>query len=99
MRRSILARPALLTPLRLAAALLISAVAHADEARPLLLALDKGEITYTVRGQDPKVLKAGEFVYIPRGTVHRNENKSNAPTRTLELMVRDKDAEQTVRAE
>ena len=43
------------------------------------------------------MLKAGEFVYIPRGTVHRNENKSNAPSRTLEVMVRDKDAEQTVR--
>ena len=59
----------------------------------------EGEITFTVKGQPPKVLKAGEFVYIPRGTIHRNENKSNAPTRTLEIMVRDKDAEQTVRAE
>jgi len=59
----------------------------------------EGEITFTVKDQPPKVLKAGEFVYIPRGTVHRNENKSNAPTRTLEIMVRDKDAEQTVRAE
>ena len=48
MKRSILTRPALLTPVRLLAALLISAAAHADEARPLLLALDKGEITYTV---------------------------------------------------
>jgi quercetin dioxygenase-like cupin family protein len=50
----------------------------------------EGEITYTVRGQEPKVLKTGEFVYIPRGTVHRNENKSNAPTRTIELLVVDK---------
>src|SRR5215475_2399122 len=50
----------------------------------------EGEITYTVRGQEPKVLKAGEFVYIPRGTVHRNENKSNAPTRTIELLIMDK---------
>jgi quercetin dioxygenase-like cupin family protein len=57
----------------------------------------EGEITFTVKGQAPRVMKAGEFVYIPRGTVHRNENKSNAPTRTLEVMVRDKDAEQTVR--
>ena len=59
----------------------------------------EGEITFTVKDQPPRVLKTGEFVYIPRGTVHRNENKSNAPTRTLEIMVRDKDAEQTVRAE
>ena len=57
----------------------------------------EGEITFTVKGQAPRVLKTGEFVYIPRGTIHRNENKSNAPTRTLEIMVRDKDAEQTVR--
>jgi quercetin dioxygenase-like cupin family protein len=50
----------------------------------------EGEITFTVRGQPPKLLKAGEFVYIPRGTVHRNENKSTLPTRTIELMVIDK---------
>src|SRR5712664_2572444 len=48
MRRSILARTALLTPARLAAALLLSAAARADEARPLLLALEKGEVSYTV---------------------------------------------------
>jgi quercetin dioxygenase-like cupin family protein len=54
----------------------------------------EGEITFTVRGQPPKVLKAGEFVYIPRGTIHRNENKSNAPTRTIELLIMDKDKPQ-----
>jgi mannose-6-phosphate isomerase-like protein (cupin superfamily) len=43
-------------------------------------------------------LKAGEFVYIPRGTIHRNENKSNAPTRTIELMVKDKAKPQTMPA-
>jgi hypothetical protein len=48
MNRSILARPALLTGLRLATAVLIAAAARAEEARPLLLALDKGEIRYTV---------------------------------------------------
>jgi quercetin dioxygenase-like cupin family protein len=37
-----------------------------------------GEITFTVRGQQPRVLKAGEYVYIPRGTIHRNENKRRA---------------------
>jgi len=55
----------------------------------------EGEITYTVRGQPPRVLKAGEFVHIPRGTIHRNENKSNAPTRTVELLIMDKDKPQT----
>jgi quercetin dioxygenase-like cupin family protein len=54
----------------------------------------EGEITFTVRGQPPKVLKAGEFVYIPRGTVHRNENKSNAPTKAIELLIMDKDKPQ-----
>jgi quercetin dioxygenase-like cupin family protein len=53
-----------------------------------------GEITFTVKGQPPRVLKAGEFVYIPRGTVHRNENKSNLPTRTMELLIMDKDKPQ-----
>jgi quercetin dioxygenase-like cupin family protein len=50
----------------------------------------EGEITFTVRGQPPRVLKAGDFVYIPRGTIHRNENRSNLPTRTMELLIVDK---------
>jgi quercetin dioxygenase-like cupin family protein len=57
-----------------------------------------GEITFTAKGQPPRVLKTGEFVYIPRGTIHRNENKSNAPTRTIELLIKDKDKPQTVPA-
>jgi quercetin dioxygenase-like cupin family protein len=56
----------------------------------------EGEITFTVKGQPPRVLKAGEFVYIPRGTIHRNENKSNAPTRAIELLIKDKDKPQTI---
>jgi len=56
----------------------------------------EGEITFTVKGQAPKVLKAGEFVYIPRGTIHRNENKSNAPTRAMELLIKDKGKPQTI---
>jgi len=50
----------------------------------------EGEITFTVKGQEPRVLKTGDYVYIPRGTVHRNENKSNRPARTIELLVMDK---------
>jgi uncharacterized RmlC-like cupin family protein len=41
------------------------------------------------------VLKTGDFVYIPRGTIHRNENKSNLPTRTMELLIMDQDKPQT----
>ena len=57
-------------------------------------AVIEGEITYTVKGQPPRVLKVGDSVYIPRGTIHRNENKSNAPARTVELLIMDKDKPQ-----
>ena len=62
-------------------------------------AVVEGEITFTVRGQEPRVLKAGESVYIPRGTVHRNENKSTLPTRTIELLIMDKGKPQNTPAE
>jgi len=48
MNRSTLARPALLARLPLVAAMLIAAAARSEEAGPLLLTLDNGEITYTV---------------------------------------------------
>lgn len=57
--------------------------------------VQEGEITYTVRGEEPKVLKAGDVVYIPRGTVHRNQNLSGQPVRTVELMIVDKDKPHT----
>jgi quercetin dioxygenase-like cupin family protein len=57
-------------------------------------AVIEGEITYTVKGQPPRVLKVGDSVYIPRGTIHRNENKSDAPARTVELLIMDKDKPQ-----
>jgi quercetin dioxygenase-like cupin family protein len=59
-------------------------------------AVIEGEVTYTVKGQPPRVLKTGDSVYIPRGTIHRNENESDAPARTIGLYVRDKDKPQTV---
>ncbi len=62
-------------------------------------AVIEGEITFTVRGQQPRVLKAGESVYIPRGTVHRNENKGTVPTRTVELLIMDKGKPQNTPAE
>ena len=53
MKRSILARPALITPVRLAAALLISAAAHSDEARPLLLPhVDRARIAEMARSDE-----------------------------------------------
>jgi quercetin dioxygenase-like cupin family protein len=53
-----------------------------------------GEVTFTVKGQPPRVLKAGEFVYVPRGTVHRNQNLSGRPVRSIELNITDKDKPQ-----
>src|SRR6058998_446340 len=58
-------------------------------------AVQEGEVTFTVKGQPPRVLKVGEWVHVPRGTVHRNQNVSNAPARAIELNITDKDAPQT----
>jgi hypothetical protein len=33
----------------------------------------------------------GDFAYIPRGTVHRNQNMTDKPARTIELNIIDKD--------
>jgi len=38
-----------------------------------------------------RVLKAGESVYIPRGTIHRNQNLSDKPSRSVELNIIEKD--------
>jgi quercetin dioxygenase-like cupin family protein len=57
--------------------------------------VQEGEITYTVKGEEPKVLKAGDSIYIPRGAVHRNQNLSGQPVRTVELMIVDKDKPHT----
>src|SRR3984893_16300116 len=37
-------------------------------------AVQEGEVTLTVRGQPPRTLKGGDNAYIPRGTIHRNQN-------------------------
>ena len=58
-------------------------------------AVQEGEVTYTIKGQAPRLLKAGEFVYVPRGTVHRNQNMSGMPARSIEVNVTDKDKPQT----
>jgi quercetin dioxygenase-like cupin family protein len=54
-------------------------------------AVQEGEVIFTVKGQPPRVLKVGESVYIPRGTVHRNQNLTDKPARTVELVILDKD--------
>jgi quercetin dioxygenase-like cupin family protein len=58
-------------------------------------AVQEGEATFTVKGEAPRILKAGESVYVPRGTVHRNQNLSNMPVRSIDLNITDKDKPQT----
>jgi mannose-6-phosphate isomerase-like protein (cupin superfamily) len=57
--------------------------------------VQEGEVTFTIRGQAPRVLKPGDFVYVPRGTIHRNQNMTNRPVRSIERNITDKDAPQT----
>jgi quercetin dioxygenase-like cupin family protein len=33
-----------------------------------------GEVTLTIKGQAPRTLRPGDSAYLPRGTVHRNQN-------------------------
>jgi quercetin dioxygenase-like cupin family protein len=54
-------------------------------------AVQEGEVTFTVKGRPPRVLKAGEHNYVPRGTVHRQQNLSGRPARYIEMRIFDKD--------
>ena len=54
-------------------------------------AVQEGEVTLTIQGQSPRTLKAGDSAYIPRGTVHRNQNLTDKPARNIELNIMDKD--------
>jgi len=58
-------------------------------------AVQEGEVTYTVKGQAPRAMKPGDWVYVPRGTIHRNQNLSGQSARSIELNITDKDAPQT----
>jgi len=54
-------------------------------------AVQEGEVTFTVQGKPPQVLKAGDSNHVPRGTVHRQQNLSDKPARYIEMRVFDKD--------
>ena len=58
-------------------------------------AVQEGEVVFTVKGQAPRVMKPGDWVYVPRGTVHRNQNLSGQPARSIELNITDKGVPQT----
>ena len=53
-------------------------------------AVQEGEVTFTVKGQPPQVLKAGDHNYVPRGTIHRQQNLTDKPARYIEMRVFDK---------
>jgi len=57
-------------------------------------AVQEGEVTFTIKGQAPRTLKVGDSVYIPRGTVHRNQNLTDKPARSIELVIVEKDKPQ-----
>ena len=42
-------------------------------------AVQEGEVTFTVQGKPPQVLKAGDSNYVPRGTIHRQQNLTDKP--------------------
>lgn len=52
--------------------------------------VQEGELLYTIKGQEPRLLKTGDSVYTPRGTVHRAQNLSDQPARTVEMLIADK---------
>ena len=54
-------------------------------------AVQEGEVTLTIKGEAPRTLKVGDSAYIPRGTVHRNQNLTDKPARSIELNIMDKD--------
>lgn len=58
-------------------------------------AVQEGEVVFTVRGQAPRTMKPGDWVYVPRGTIHRNQNLSGQPARSIELNITDKGVPQT----
>ena len=52
--------------------------------------IQEGEVTITFKGQPPRLLKAGDSIYIPRGTIHRNQNFGTVPSRSVEVLIIDK---------
>ncbi|MGH7298684.1 MAG: cupin domain-containing protein, partial [Polyangiaceae bacterium] len=57
--------------------------------------VQEGEVTFTIQGRPPRVLRGGDAVYVPRGTIHRNQNLSSRPARSIEILVMDTGKPQT----
>lgn len=58
-------------------------------------AVQEGEVIFQIRGQEPRVMKPGDWVYVPRGTIHRNRNMTDKPARSIELNITDRGVPQT----
>ena len=54
-------------------------------------AVQEGEVTFTIYGKPPVVLKPGDSNYVPRGVIHRQQNLSDKPARYIEMRIFDKD--------
>ena len=52
-------------------------------------AVQEGDVTFTIKGQPPVVLKAGDSNYVPRGIIHRQQNFSDKPARYIVLNIFD----------
>src|ERR1700732_3969497 len=53
-------------------------------------AVQEGEVTFTIKGQPPVVLKAGEGTHVPPGTAHRQQTLSDKPARYIVINIFDK---------
>jgi quercetin dioxygenase-like cupin family protein len=53
-------------------------------------AVQEGEVTFTIKGQPPQVLKAGQSNHVPRGTIHKQQNLTDKPARYIEMRIFDK---------
>ena len=53
-------------------------------------AVQEDEVTFTIKGQPPVVLKAGDSKYVVRGIVHRQQNLSDKPARYVVINILDK---------
>jgi quercetin dioxygenase-like cupin family protein len=53
-------------------------------------AVQEGEVTFTIKGQPPVVLKAGDSNYVSRGIIHRQQNLSDKPARYIVINILDK---------
>ncbi len=56
----------------------------------LVIYILEGELTFELGGQPPKVVKAGDSLFIAPGQVHEGINKSSAPAKVLATFITEK---------